>query len=360
MGEIVVRRTRGNIGRRSDIGALSDFSDDMEETGVNLLSAGRLPYCGCDGRVVNMRWGECESNTSDRVFQTDQESPKLGPTVQPIMVADDVIPIPRDQPVDHERGSVAGNEVNISSDQVSNLCDRPVRDSETEWDNEVPQEPDDPEYWDYIYLLVRQALRTGEDTLVNDKYPEVVTFVVDSVRMAGREWYEHDRRLEEQQTGCTTPGCQCLRRLDLMFRELRMGMETDDSELEDIADGNKRSYGLSNTNDYSEGMAPRTYTPPPPLRKKRGRKYARLRKYETDIEDYFSDTSEEESWTDRIQITERISCLYNDNVDTSTLRDGKDTGGQNELTGLTECGVYSSNTEVKGSVDRPVNKSVAA
>ena len=74
----------GTDGRNSDIAAMSDFSDDMEETGVNLLSAGRLPYCRCDGRVVNMKWGpdglpdmddsECESNTSDRVFQTVQES----------------------------------------------------------------------------------------------------------------------------------------------------------------------------------------------------------------------------------------------------------------------------------------------
>ena len=102
------------------------------------------------------------------------------------------------------------------------------------------------------------------------------------------------------------------------------------------------------------------YPPPPPLRKKRGRKYARLRKYETDIEDYFSDTSEEGRWTDRMQINERISYLHSDNVDTSTLRGGNDTGGQNELTGLTKCGVYSSNTEVKGSVDRPVNNSVTA
>ena len=98
----------GNVGRNSDIGALSDFSDDMEETGVKQLSGCRIPGCRCDGRVVNMKWGpdglpdmddsEYESNTSDRVFQTDQESPKLGPTVQPIMVADDVIPIPWDQP----------------------------------------------------------------------------------------------------------------------------------------------------------------------------------------------------------------------------------------------------------------------
>ena len=123
----------GNVGRNSDIGALSDFSDDMEETGVKQLSGCQIPDCRCDGRVVNMKWGpdglpdmddsEYESNTSDRVFQTDQESPKLGPTVQPIMVADDVIPIPWDQPVDHERWSIAGSEVNISSEEVSNRCE---------------------------------------------------------------------------------------------------------------------------------------------------------------------------------------------------------------------------------------------
>ena len=139
------------------------------------------------------------------------------------MVADDVIPIPRDQPVDHKRGSVAGSEVNISSDDVSNLCDRPVRDSETEWDNEVPQEPGDPGYWAYIYHLVSQALRTGEDTLVNDEYPEVVTFIVENVRMSARAWYEHDRWLEEQQTGCTTPGCQCVKLLILCFGSWRRG-----------------------------------------------------------------------------------------------------------------------------------------
>ena len=337
--------TSGNIGGRSDIAVVSDSSDDMEETGVSLLSAGRLPYGRYDGRVVNMKGGpdglpdmddsDCESNASDRVFRTDQESQKLGPTVQPMMVAGDVVPIPRDQPVDHERGSVAGNGVDVFSVKMSNLCDRPVGNWEPEWDGEVPQERGDPGYWDYIYLLAMQALKTGEDTRVNDKYSEVVTLVVDSVKMVGKGCYEHDRRLEEQQTGCTSPGCQCHRRLDLMFRELNTWSETDDSELEDIADG--------------------TFTPP--LRKKRGRKYTRLRKYGTDIEDYFSDTSEEEYW---MQINERVRSLHYAKVDTSKLRDGSDTGGQNELTGLTECGVYSSNAEVKGSVDRPVNSSVTA
>ena len=42
---------------------------------------------------------------------------------------------------------------------------------------------------------------------------------------------------------------------------------------------------------------PGTYTPP--IRRRRGRKYASLRKYETDVEDYFSCNEEEEDWVDR-------------------------------------------------------------
>ena len=52
--------------------------------------------------------------------------------------------------------------------------------------------------------------------------------------------------------------------------------------------------------------------------------------------------------------------MNNDNVDTSTLSDGKETINQRELTGLTECGVYSSTTEARGSVERLGNESVTA
>ena len=52
--------------------------------------------------------------------------------------------------------------------------------------------------------------------------------------------------------------------------------------------------------------------------------------------------------------------MNNDNVDTSTLSDGKETIKQSELTGLTECGMYSSTTETRRLVDRLVNESVTA
>ena len=197
------------------------------------LSGCRIPGCRCDGRVVNMKWGpdglpdmddsEYESNTSDRVFQTDQESPKLGPIVQPIMVADDVIPIPRDQPVDHERGSITGSEVNISSDEVSNLCDRPVMDSETKWDNEVPLEPGDLGYGPYVNRLVSQALRRDEDTLVDDEYPEIVKYIVKNVWMTGRAWYEHDIRLENNKRFVQHPVVSVIDVFNLCFGTWSMG-----------------------------------------------------------------------------------------------------------------------------------------
>ena len=48
--------------------------------------------------------------------------------------------------------------------------------------------------------------------------------------------------------------------------------------------------------------------------------------------------------------------MIDDNVYMATLSDEKDTYSQSELTGLTECGVYSSTSELCGSVDRPVTK----
>ena len=55
----------GTDGRNSDIGALSDFSDDDEETGVEQLSGCRIPGCQCDGRIPFMEWG------SDDMTETD-------------------------------------------------------------------------------------------------------------------------------------------------------------------------------------------------------------------------------------------------------------------------------------------------
>ena len=203
----------GTDGRNSDIGAMSDFSDIDEETGAEQLSGCRIPGCQCDGCITFMEWGSDdmtetddseyegsidranllyvesynydlsegmtpktynpplrrnrrrryevrlknevdveESITSDRLFQADKESPKLEPTVQPRMVADDDVPKLRDKLVDRERGSHTGSDKDISSNEDSNVSRN-------------------------VNLQARQAMRemTGNDAdLSGDKYPDIV------------------------------------------------------------------------------------------------------------------------------------------------------------------------------------------
>ena len=88
--------------RNADIAALSDFSDDSEETGVRRLSDCRIPV-----------------------------------TVQPILVADDVIPIPWDQPVDHARRAIPESEVEMSDEEMYNRRYHPIKSSMLQWDKGV-------------------------------------------------------------------------------------------------------------------------------------------------------------------------------------------------------------------------------
>ena len=269
----------GTNARNSDIGALSDFSNDIEETGVEQLSGCRMPGCKCDGRVVVMEWGsddmtetddsEYEGSidranrlyvesynydlsegmtpktynpplrrnrrrryevrkkyevdvkesfiiTSDQVVQADQESPKLEPTVQPRMVADDDIPKLRDKSGDRGRGSSTGNDMDMSSDEDSNLRDQPATESATEWDGQDFQDPNNEEYWVNINLQAREAMRemTGTDAnLSGDKYTDVAKEIA---IMTMRAWAEHDALPVEQRTGCEVPGCQCNGRVEYM------------------------------------------------------------------------------------------------------------------------------------------------
>ena len=198
--------------------------------------------------------------------------------------------------MDHERRPILESKVEMSDEEMYNRRYHPVKSSMLQWDRGVLPEHSDPEFSPCVMRLVSEALARDEDPLVDNEYPELIRCMVKSFRMLRSMWAEHDARLREQGTVCTTPGCQCHRRAHIMYRKFANGMETDDSESDEIADWNGRSYGMRNTNSDSEGVVPRTYTPP--LGKRRGRKYASLRKHETDVEDYFSDTSEEEHWTD--------------------------------------------------------------
>ena len=99
----------GKLARKSDIAALSDFSDDTEETGLRRMSACRIPV-----------------------------------TVQPTLVADDVLPIPWDQPGDRERGCIIEGKVKMSDEEVYNRRDYPIKFSMWQWDKGVLPERSDP------------------------------------------------------------------------------------------------------------------------------------------------------------------------------------------------------------------------
>ena len=64
---------------------------------------------------------------------TDEESPNSEPTVQPGTVADEDIPTGRDKKDNRGRRRRAGSDEDISSDERSNLFDRPVTESVTAW-----------------------------------------------------------------------------------------------------------------------------------------------------------------------------------------------------------------------------------
>ena len=190
---------------------------------------------------------------------------------------------------------------------------------------------------------------TGTDANISeDKYPDIDKKIA---RMT-RAWAEHDALPVEQQSGCEVPGCQCNGRVEFMVRGSEDMTETDDSEWEDPVDWDNRSYVESNNYDVSEGMAPRTYTSP--LRRNRRRRYEVQKRSERDIKESISGTSDEGSRTGENPTSPEQpieSNMTDDNVHTATLRDDKDTNSQSELTGLTECGAYSSTSELWELVD---------
>ena len=108
--------------RNTDIAALSDFSDDSAETGVRRLSDCRVPV-----------------------------------PVQPILVAEDVIPIPWDQPVDHACRAIPESEVEMSYEETY-IPVLPIKSSLLRWDKGVLPGPDDPEFEHCAKRMLSEAL----------------------------------------------------------------------------------------------------------------------------------------------------------------------------------------------------------
>ena len=168
-----------------------------------------------------------------------------------------------------------------------------IKNSLLRWDDGILPEIHDPEFKPCVNRMIDQLLSRDADPLLDKYYPEFVLCMAKCVRISRNTWDDHD----EQGTACIAPGCQCRMRARAVFPIFAKGMETVDSTSAKFTDRNERTCVMESSDSDSEDEVPGTCTPP--LQRKRGRKYASLRKHETDVEDYFSDSSAEEDWIDQ-------------------------------------------------------------
>ena len=161
----------------------------------------------------------------------------------------------------------------------------------------------------------------------------------------------------EQLSGCRIPGCQCEGRIEYMEWGSDDMTETDDSEYEDPVDRANRLYVESYNYDLSEGMTPKTYTPP--LRKNRRRRYEVRKKKETEIEESISVTSDRGFQTDKESPNSEptVQPRTVTDEDIPTVRDKKDNRGRRRWTGSDKD---ISSGEDSNLFDRPVTESAMA
>ena len=299
----------GTDGVNSDIGALADFSDDDEETRVEQPLGCRIPGCQCEGRIEFMEWGSDDMNetddseyedsmdranrlyvesynydlsegmtpmtytpplrrnrrrryevrktneaelvesisvTSDRGFQADKESPESEPMVQPRTVVDEDIHEVRDKIDDRGRRTRTGSDQDISSDEDSNLSDRPVTESATTWARQDSRGPS-KEYWKNVGRPVIEAMTEMARNYANfsgDNYPDLIKQIAMETM---RAWAENSARPVEQHARCRVPGCQCNGHADYMDWGSEAMTETDDPDFEETEDTGRTTVGLSNT-----------------------------------------------------------------------------------------------------------------
>ena len=159
-----------------------------------------------------------------------------------------------------------------------------------------------------------------------------------------REWMtaqaESGGPLVEQLPGCRTPGCQCEGRIeDMEWGSVDM---TETDEYEDPDDRANRLYVESCNYDLSEGMTPKTDTPP--LRRKNNGQ---------ELQESTSCASELESKTDEVSLNSEPTVQPGmvADEDIPTHGDEGDTCGPNELTGWTGCDADSPSGEMSEIID---------
>ena len=168
----------------------------------------------------------------------------------------------------------------------------------TRWDYGTLLDVTDPEFAPMIESMLQQALAHDADPRLDRYYPKLVQSLVKARRMTAKVWAEHDHRLKEEGRICTATDCRCNEqwRTEMLVRTFGKEMSSVDSVIRFPDRHVGKLITRLNGGEIQEEV-PETYTPP--IRKRRSRKYASLRKYETDVEDYFSCSEEEEDWVDR-------------------------------------------------------------
>ena len=167
----------------------------------------------------------------------------------------------------------------------------------TRWDYGTLPEIPDPAFAHMIDSMLEQRLAHDADPRLDRYYPKLVQSLAKAMRMSVNMWAEHDNRLNEEGRICTATDCRCSMRTEMVIRTFHKEMVSVDLVSARFPDRHVRKLMMGLNGSEIQEEVPGTYTPP--IRRRRGRKYASLRKYETDVEDYFSCSEEEEVWVDR-------------------------------------------------------------
>ena len=232
--------TGSDSDRNSDIAALSDFSDDSSILGVRKVLRCRVPYRN-----------------------------------QPILPTKGCAPVLRTPPV---KARSRAEELLFEEGSTRSVWSRWSYGALLDWTDEwfVP----------CVRELTRQRLARDADPRLDRYYPKLVQSLARAGRVIMEMWYDRDNHR--------------LRR-DLMLSLFDEEMEKMDLVSARFPDRHVRKFVTRPAAKPLPNEVPGTYAPP--IWRRRGRKYASLRKYETDVEDYFACREEETYWINRA-----ISC----------------------------------------------------
>ena len=134
---------------------------------------------------------ESIGGTSDRGFQTDEETPNSEPTVQPRTVVDEDIPTVRDKKDNRGRRRRTGSDKDISSDEDSKVFDRPVTESVMAW---VGSDTDHPsgEHLNFFNRPVTESVTAWETDTEEPLVMNVSTVTIELSELGTRVLGETD------------------------------------------------------------------------------------------------------------------------------------------------------------------------